>query len=57
MKNYPNIKNITVAEIDRRVIENIYEHFNKVSDWVLDENFKSGRLVVHYVDGSAFIKT
>ena len=57
MKNYPNIKNVTVAEIDRRVIENIYEHFNKLSDWVLDENFKSGRLVVHYVDGSAFVKT
>ena len=46
-----------MAELDRRVVENIQEYFTKFNEWVLDENLKSGRLVINYADGSKFVKT
>ena len=45
-----------MAEIDKRVVENVMEHFNKLDSWVIKENVDSGRLNIVYTDGANFVK-
>mmetsp|Transcript_69484 Transcript_69484/g.96593 ORF Transcript_69484/g.96593 Transcript_69484/m.96593 type:complete len:114 (-) Transcript_69484:241-582(-) len=56
LRRFPKIKKITMAEIDRRVVENIMEHFNRFDAWVIKENVDSGRMEIIYEDGASFVK-
>ena len=46
-----------MCELDRRVVENIMEHFGKFDSWVLKENIHSKRLEILFQNGAEFVKT
>ena len=45
-----------MCELDRRVVENVMQHFDKFDSWVINENIESKRLEIVYADGSSFVK-
>lgn len=54
LEKYPNIKKITVCEIDERVVEVVKKFFTMSS--LVRESMESGRLNIIYMDGAEFVK-
>ena len=54
LEKYPNIKKITVCEIDERVVEVVKKFFTMSS--LVRESIETGRLEVVYMDGAEFVK-
>lgn len=54
LENFPNVKKITVCEIDEKVVENVKKYF-KMSENI-NKNIESGRLSVVYEDGAEYAK-
>ena len=56
LSKYPQIKHITHVELDKRVVENVMQWFNKFKTWVIQENLDSGRLEVIFENGAEYVK-
>jgi spermidine synthase len=54
LSNYPNIKKMTVCEIDERVVEVVRAHFGFSVD--INKFIDEGRLKLVYDDGANFVK-
>jgi spermidine synthase len=53
LKNYKNVKKITVCEIDERVIEVTKQYFSIQK--IINEGFSSGRLEIKIESGAEYI--
>lgn len=54
LENFPNVKKITVCEIDERVVENVRKYFKMSAN--INLSIEEGRLEVVYEDGAEFAK-